>query len=116
MAITQCSKCGKVISTEFPVHDCKPTPNFLRARKERAAKAKKAKPKKPRKPRMTAADRIDAWIEKDETNQQAIDSLVHDQASEEASSVNNGGADAQLKFLRRQGMSASEVLEELGVP
>ncbi len=35
MSTVLCPKCGKVISLRFPIHDCKPTKNFLRDKKEK---------------------------------------------------------------------------------
>jgi hypothetical protein len=31
-----CPKCGRLISFDFPIHDCRPTANFLRAQAEKA--------------------------------------------------------------------------------
>ena len=51
--IGRCPKCGKVIAYRFPIHDCKPTPNFKAAKKEAenlrmadASKPKNARRKK----------------------------------------------------------------------
>lgn len=56
MAIMRCPDCGKVISSEFPLHDCKPTPNFKRY------KASLKKTKKPRGPQV--GDRV-WWTDPD---------------------------------------------------
>lgn len=39
--IVTCPKCGKLIVTRFPLHDCKPTKNFLANKKEKEKKEKK---------------------------------------------------------------------------
>jgi hypothetical protein len=31
----RCPDCGKIIVPRFPLHDCVPTKNFLRAKKEK---------------------------------------------------------------------------------
>lgn len=42
---------------------------------------------------------------------EALDELVHDVASSEATSVNNEGLDAQLKYLQSRGYDIEAVLE-----
>jgi hypothetical protein len=47
--------------------------------------------------------------------QDALDNLVHDAASQPASRINNDGPDAQLRYLLDQGVGYHHVREEIGL-
>lgn len=49
----------------------------------------------------------------DEAARERMDEMVHDAASQIGSQVNNEGQDAQMEFLREQGVTMREVLDTL---
>jgi hypothetical protein len=44
----------------------------------------------------------------------ALDELVHDVKSQQASDINNQGAQGQLAFLKTEGYDQKEIIEYLG--
>ena len=46
-------------------------------------------------------------------DEETLDGLVHDVKSEEASSINNDGKEAQVRFLLNSGFTRDDLLREL---
>lgn len=46
---------------------------------------------------------------------EALDELVHDAASQKASSINNDGMSEQLRYLADAGFSDKEIAEHAGI-
>ena len=44
-----------------------------------------------------------------------LDTLVHDEASQQATGVNNDGIDRQLEYLQQAGWSEKDILDKLDI-
>lgn len=54
-----------------------------------------------------------AEIEKQAKKQIALDEIVHDTKSKEASEINNEGIDSQLNYLLQSGFSLEDIKTEI---
>lgn len=69
-----------------------------------------------RAPQSTEDELPEDWPEElTEEQQDAMDNLVHDTASNPASDINNNGPDAQLHYLLANGFTYAEVRQRIGL-
>ena len=59
---------------------------------------------------VALVSKITEELKVDELPEDALDSLVHDCASEQASEINNGGYSTQLDYLLRNGWKPADII------